>query len=151
MEKEIKELIADPNAVKIVSTVSREGVPHAARKGSLHLTKDGYLAWYELIETSITNRNMVYALWFHKRVAISLYRKEQAYLIEAEPYRTITAGRFFEEAYQRVDAWGKDYDLSAVWLVRPVLVVNENPQIRRDEERKAHPILTHLDRLVVEK
>src|ERR1035438_9555052 len=51
----------------------------------------------------------------------------------------------------RSSAWRRrrlgDVDLSAVWVIEPEEVINENILVRRAEEEQAHPLFRHLDRL----
>jgi hypothetical protein len=37
--------------------------------------------------------------------------------------------------------------LSAVWVIEPEEVINENILVRHAEEELAHPVFRHLDRL----
>lgn len=145
----IKDLFEDPKSRKVLATVDREGNPHAVFKDSLNVTEAGYLTYWELIETSRTNKNMVYSIWFHKPVTVSVTDGTTGYQIKGIPYRSIIAGKEFEKEYRKVQELYGNVDLSAVWLIEPVEIVEETLEKRRTEEEEKHPILRHLDRLVV--
>lgn len=148
LEKEIIELLNDSDSIKVLATTDKEGNPHVVFKNSLHVREDGYLVYWELIETSQTNKNMVNSIWFHKEVAITVRKGTVSYQIKGVPYRAIIAGHEFEEAYKQARNISKDTDLSTVWLIEPTQVIEETYEKRRNEEEKEHPILQHLDRLL---
>lgn len=147
---EVRNILKDPDSKKVLATIDREGNPHVTFKGSICANEAGYLEYYELIESSRTNKNMVHSIWFHKTVAVSVLNGDTSYQIKGIPYRAIIAGREFEDAYKRVrEIYGsRKVDLSTVWLIEPVEVVEESFEKRRREEEAAHPILRHLDLLI---
>lgn len=55
----------------------------------------------------------------------------------------------FEAAYRKVQEEQGKIDLSAVWLIEPVEIIDKSFEKRRLEEEEAHPILKHVDRLLV--
>lgn len=151
LTQELKDIINDPNSKKVLATIDRDGNPHVVFKGSLHVNEAGYLEYFEFIESSQTNKNMVHSIWFHKTVAINILNGSKSYQIKGIPYRAIIAGREFEEAYHKVqEKYGDEkVDLSTVWLIEPAEVFEESFEKRRKEEEEAHPILRHLDLLIV--
>jgi predicted pyridoxine 5'-phosphate oxidase superfamily flavin-nucleotide-binding protein len=149
LKQEIKELLDNPNSIKVLATTDNEGNPHVVFKGSIRTGRDGYIAYYELIETSQTNKNMVNSIWFKRQVAINVYGDKKSYQIKGIPYQAIIAGHEFEEAYKQVRERFEDGELSTVWLIEPLEVIEESFSKRKIEEEEKHPILKHLDRLVV--
>lgn len=149
LTEEIRKLFENQDSVKVLATVNREGVPHVVFKDSLRVTPDGYLTYRELIETSQTNKNMVYSIWFHKTVAVTITDGKVSWQIKGIPYRSIIAGRKFERAYREVQKQYGNVDLAAVWLIEPIQVTDQTLEKRREEEEEKHPILKHVDRLVV--
>ena len=149
LEREVIELLNDADSIKVLATNDKQGNPHVVFKASLHADEDGYISYWELIETSQTNKNMVNSIWFHKQVAISVQKDGKSYQIKGVPYRAIIAGQEFEEAYVKARSILEDADLSTVWLIEPTQVIEETYQKRKQEEEEAHPILQHLDRLLV--
>lgn len=150
LEKEIIELLNDPDSIKVLATTDKEGNPHVVFKGTLHASEDGYITYWELIETSQTNKNMVNSIWFHKQVAINVRKDKVSYQIKGIPYRSIISGHEFEEAYKQAQKIAKETDLSAVWLIEPIQVIEQTYKKRRAEEEAEHPILKHLDKLLVQ-
>lgn len=55
----------------------------------------------------------------------------------------------FEAAYRKVQEERGNIDLSAVWIIEPVEIIDKSFEKRRLEEEEAHPILKHVDRLLV--
>ncbi len=149
LSEEIKKLLDDSETRKVLTTTDRAGNPHVVFKGSLRVNEDGYLEYLELIESSQTNRNMVSSIWFRRFVSVAVLNGEVSYQIKGIPYRAIISGREFEQAYQWTQAHLGSIDLSAVWLIEPIEIREESFEKRRTEEEEKHPILKHLDRLVV--
>ena len=148
LSEEIKEIFNDPESIKVLATTDKEGKPHVVFKGSLHVNENGYIEYLEFIESSQTNKNMVHSIWFHKTVTVNILLGKKSYQIKGIPYRALIAGREFEAYYKKVRA-EKNIDLSTVWLIEPENVTEQSFEKRRVEEEKAHPLLRHLDRLVV--
>ena len=149
LTEEIITLINDPYSEKVLATVSPEGEPHVVFKGSLHVNKEGLLEYYELIETSETNRNLVHSLWFNRTVSVNIRRDKESIQIKAVPERVVTAGKEFEAAYIKLREDGRDIDLSGIWKLEAKEVRVQSFAKRWEEEDAAHPILRHLDRLTV--
>lgn len=99
---EVKEIINNPLTLKSVATVSREGLPHVAYKGSLHI-EDETVVFYDFIQSSQINKNLVNAIWFNGKAAINIYyddgKEKKNFLIIGKPVKCVTAGRKFEDIY----------------------------------------------------
>ena len=142
-------MINDPYSEKVLGTVGPDGEPHVVFKGSLRADREGLLEFYELIETSITNRNLVYSLWFNKVVTVNIRSGKESIQIRTVPERVLTAGAEYEAAYRKLREDGRDIDLSGIWKLEPKDVRIQTFATRWEEEDAAHPILRHLDRLTV--
>jgi len=145
-------VINNPKSLKAVATVSREGVPHVAYKGSLHI-EDDFLVFYDFIQSSQINKNLVNTIWFNGKVAINVFLEEEgekySYLITGKPVKCVTAGRKFEELYiQLQDKYGPEMDLSAIWYIEPENVRDETFKSRKIEEEEKYPYIKHIDRLL---
>ncbi len=150
LNDEIKALLLEKTTVKAIATVDREGNPHVAYKGSLHINDEGNLEFYELLESSQTNKNMVWSIWFKKTVAVNILGKDgTSYQMKGVPRKAVIAGREFQRHYNLVQEKYGDMDLSTVWIIEPEEVVEESFKKRRAAEEKEHPILGHLDRWLV--
>lgn len=148
LNKQVIEIINEPETLKSVATVNREGVPHVAYKGSLHVENE-FIVFYDLIQSSQINKNLVNTIWFDGKVAISILSKEKrSFLIIGKPVKCVTAGKKFEEVYVELqDKKGKEVDLSAIWYIEPLSVREETYEKRRNEEEKKFPYIRHLDRV----
>ena len=149
---EVKAVINDSSSLKSVATVSREGIPHTAYKGSLHVEGD-VIVFYDFIQSSQTNKNLVNAIWFDGRVAVNVYREngqdKQNYLIIGKPVKCVTAGHVFEELYVSLqEKYGRDMDLSAIWYIEPESIRDELLFSRKREEEEKYPYIMHIDRLL---
>ncbi len=148
INERLRALLNDPESIKVLATTDPDGTPHVVFKGSIREGENGFIKYWELIETSRSQRNMVNSIWFGKKVAINVRRGSESYEIIGEPYRAIISGREFEKEYKLARERG-DLDLSTVWLIRPLEVRNETFESRYETEDASHPILRHLDRLTV--
>jgi hypothetical protein len=151
LNDDIKALLQEPDTIKAVASIDQDGNPHIAYKGSLHVNKDGNIEFYEFIESSQTNKNLVASIWFKKQVAINILGKNnQSYQIKGTPYKAIIAGREFTRHYELIQEQFGKIDLSTVWVIEPEQIIEETFEKRRQEEEEAHPLLIHLDRLLNE-
>lgn len=148
LSKELIEIINDKETLKSIATVNRDGIPHVAYKGSLHVEGD-QIVFYDLIQSSQINKNLVHAIWFQKKVAISLLTKDKrSFLILAKPIKSVTAGKEFEKIYIDLqEKKGKEVDLSAIWYLEPIRIKEETYSVRRKEEEEKYPYIRHLDRV----
>ena len=79
----IRELLDDTGTTKIVATTTEDGSPYAVTSPFLHLNHDGFFVHLELLETSITNKNLLRDLWYDKKAAINLTGKDgRSFLIQ---------------------------------------------------------------------
>ncbi|MDR3284032.1 MAG: hypothetical protein LBS97_02510 [Treponema sp.] len=148
LEEDVIRLINDPETVKAVASADKNGVVHLVYKGSVSVTPEGTIQFLELNETSQTNKNLVYSLWFNRLISITVAGKDRrSYQIKGLPVRTIIAGKEFERQYVAVrERLGGDADLSAVWIIEPREIREETPAVRRAAERAEYPLIGHLDR-----
>jgi hypothetical protein len=150
LDEEIKKIISCPDTIISLATAGADGSVHSAFKNSFRARGDGNLEYDEVIETSRTNGNLVYSIWFGKTVSISALAKNlRAFLITGRPVRAIISGREFRERYVAIREKLGDVDLAATWVIEPLSVAEQTFEKRRAEEEEAHPLLRHLDRLIV--
>jgi hypothetical protein len=148
IDKELAALINNPATIKAVGTVSKIGIPHVVYKGSVCVNEEGKILLYELLESSRNGQNLVYSIWFDKKVVISILDEEKnSYEIIGHPERCITCGKEFEEVYKKLRKERGDIDLASIWFIEPEEVRNESFSVRKQEEETKYPIICHLDRL----
>lgn len=151
LSQELINIIGDPDTLKTVTTVSDAGVPHTVYKGSLHVTEAGEIEFYELLESSENNRNLVYSIWNEKTVAVGILSKDKrSFEILGRPVRSLTAGHEYEKVYVALqEARGLETDLGAIWRLEPISVREESYPVRLKEQREKLPLLRHVDALRV--
>lgn len=144
----IRELLDDPGTLKLLATISPDGTPHAAYKGTLRAEGDE-LVYYDLLQSSETNKNMVHAIWFDKKVSITILSKErEVYQIVGRPDRCITAGGEFEKTYRYLREQLGDTDLNAIWYIHPEKIRDNSLKARKQFQEENFPILTRLDTII---
>jgi len=149
LNKEIIALFSSDDSTKVLATVNELGSPHAAAKPFIRVDDDGNLLYLELVESSGTQKNLVRSIWFDTKVSISVSDNHgQSWQIKGKPVKTLITGPVFLHHYRDVRQRLGDVDLSAVWVIEPEEVINENILVRHAEEELAHPLFRHLDRLV---
>lgn len=148
LSQEIKDAINHPKSIKVIASKDRHGEVHVVAKGSLFVTEDGQLGFYELLESSQNNKNLTYSLWFEQKVAINVITEDRrSYQIKGIPVKSLVFGHAFEEYYKSVVDKDPENDLAAVYFIAPLEVKEESYKVRRDEENKKHPLYLHLDRI----
>lgn len=148
INEELKEIINTPDSLKVIASVSVDGEIHAVYKQSLHVNEDGNLEFYEIMESSQNNKNMVNSIWFERPVAINVLSKDRrSFEIKGVAYKAYVSGAYFENVYRKVTDKGY-YDLSTVWVIKPEEVKEKTFLKREEEEKEAHPHFRHLDQLL---
>jgi len=148
LNEEVKELLQDKDTLKVLATTGENGIPHVVIKQTLHLGEDGNLVYLELIESSRTNKNLVRAIWFDRKVALALKGKDgESWQITGKPVKAHVTGPIFQKHYVSVRERLGDVDLATVWVIEPEEVTDQSFSARRKEEEALHPTFAHLDRL----
>lgn len=150
--EELKELINDRETIAVVSAVGKSGSPFSEVSRKLTLREDGRIAYYEFLESSQLQKNLVYSIWFDKEVIISLIGKNgKNYTVTGKPYQALIAGFEFEEEYEKVQQeFGDRTDLSTVWLIEIAGVSEDTYEAAKAREEKEHPYLMHMDHIYKE-
>ncbi|WP_455714762.1 pyridoxamine 5'-phosphate oxidase family protein [Anaerosporobacter sp.] len=150
LDENLIKIINSKTTIKALATVDKNGVPHVTYKGSFQIREDGTISFSEVIETSVTNKNLTASIWFDKIVAINFLSEErESYQVKAKVKKAIIAGQEFSKAYQALRERLGDIDLSTIWVLEPIEVREENFNTRRALEEDAHPLLCHLDRFTI--
>lgn len=148
LPKEIIDLLEDKNTVKLLATVDQDGHPHLVVKQTIRADDQGNLIYFELLESSKTNKNLVRSIWFNGVASIALANiNGQSYQIKCKPVKSIVNGPQFRRYYIEAQKELGDVDLAAVWVLQPESVVDQTYPSRRSEEERIHPYFNHLDRL----
>jgi hypothetical protein len=151
LPQDLKTLLEDNNAIKVLGTVNGEGVPHVIFKDSITLLEDGNLAYAEELDSSQANKNMVRSIWFDKLVSITVGKGKKSFQVKAQPVKCAIVGPLFREFLARAkEQRGADADVQSVWIITPIDCRDQSREVRLEEERKKDPYYNiHLDRLRV--
>ncbi|MFP3091494.1 pyridoxamine 5'-phosphate oxidase family protein [Treponema sp. TIM-1] len=149
LDETVKVLLEDTGAVKVLASVDKNGRPHVTFKDSIRLNSGGNLEYDEIIESSQTNKNLVFSIWFNKQVAINVLGPDKtSFQIKGTPVKALIYGKKFEERYSKLKA-EHGVDLSTIWIIEPEEIIEETFTVRRVREEAQHPLLRHLDTLVI--
>ena len=143
LPKEIVDALQDPQKMKVLTTVDKDGMPHAVPLGSLTLLEDGNIAFIELLETSQTQKNMLNCHYFKKDVSVLViddWASGKVYQIKGSPYKYVYMGPIWEKFLEEVWKMLPDSDPAGVWLITPKEVRDQDYLVRRkgEEERRAN-------------
>lgn len=148
LSKEIENAINAPESLKCIASVSADGELHLVYKQSLHVNEDGELEFYELLESSQNNKNMVNSIWFDQPVVVNVLTADRrSFEIKGIVKRALIAGAKFEQIYRQVVEAGRE-DLSTVWNIEIQKISEKTLKKRTEEEQEAHPHFRHLDQLL---
>ncbi len=147
---EIIELIKDRAVTKAIATVDENGDPYVVISPFLQLGENGQLVHLELLEKSVTNRNLLRSLWYERRISVTLNSHDgQSFVIRGRPVKAHICGPLFRSYYQQVRSAIVDADLSTVWVIEPDEVIDDTYATRKKQEEEHFPFSVHLDRLTV--
>lgn len=147
ISEELKEIISNPETLKVIAATDHEGVPHITYKGSLHVENDE-LVFYDLLQSSQINKNLVDSIWYDKKVAVNiLAENKRSFHIVGTLDKCVTAGRYFQSVYTLLREKKGDVDLNAIWYIKPEKVKEITFAVRKEEEEREYPILKHIDRV----
>lgn len=146
--KDLTAILGRADTVKVLVTTDETGVPHAVIKESLQLDEENHLIYFELLESSHTNKNMVRSIWFNHSITVAVMGANgESYQIKGKPIKAIVSGIAFRKYYEQIREKNGDIDLAAVWVIEPQEIVDQRFTVRRKQEEASRPYFTHLDRL----
>ena len=149
LNEKLAAILARPDTVKLLVTTDEQSVPHAVVKSSLHLDEEQRLVYFELLEASQTNRNMVRSIWFDRPVSVTVAGTNgESYQIKGKPLKAIVSGHAFRKYYRQVRAENNTHDLAAVWIIQPQEIIEQTLSVRQEAAAEQRPYFIHLDRLV---
>lgn len=148
----IRQEIEEKGALVILSAVGSDGNPYSEVGVKVKFNDKKQIVYYQYLETSQLQKNLVNSIWFNKKLSIVVIAKDgRNYHITAKPDRTIIAGHIFEQAYEEaLCEYGADTDLSALWLIDIEKITENTYAAARTREILEHPLLMHLDHLYKE-
>ncbi len=147
LSENVIELLRNRESKKVLATVDKNGIPNVSFKGSITVNEEGKIELIELLETSQTNKNLTYSLWFDKTVAISVWGEGGTeYEIKGIPRKVHIDGPYYEKKYVESLERNPINDISGVWIIEPTEVRNQTYAERKKEQDEKYPIIGHLDK-----
>lgn len=148
LSKEIETAVNAPESLKCIASISADGELHLVYKQSLHVNEDGNLEFYEYIESSRNNKNMVNSIWFDQPVVVNVLTEDRrSFEIKGTAKQALIAGAKFERIYRQEIEKGRE-DLSTVWIIEIQEISEKTLKKRITEETEKHPHFRHLDQLL---
>jgi len=143
---EINQLLADSQTLKILATVSKQGVAQIDYITDLRVTEDNKLEYLEFNEGARTQKRLFRAIWFDGRVTVTLRGQDGRVLeIEVAPERVHITGSFFQQRYVEVRDSGRSEGLAGVWILKPLSVIDRSPEVLKNHYQLNAPFDRHLD------
>lgn len=158
LHQSIISLLRDATTIKALATVSKQGVPHVTVDPAITVDEKGNLLYLEFFENSESNVNLINSLWFKRQAAIYVTKQEESdptepassaasWQIRGIPTHSVISGPLFEQCYREALAKDQEADLSTVWIIRPVEVIDESRSFKKQQQKENHPLIMHLDHL----
>lgn len=150
LKGKIEHLMRDEEADITVIAAGKNGLPWIQKVWKAGIDEKGRIEIYELLESSQIQKNLVYSIWFQKKVLLHIsFRDGRSFVIVTKPYQALIAGGEFEQKYEEcLREFGEDTDLSTVWKLDAEKLVEETYEEAKKREREEHPYLMHMDYLV---
>ena len=144
----LSKFVGSAQAQMGLSTISAEGVPTTVLGGEYFISERGTLLFREYLESSVTNRNLLHALWFSRPVSIAVQLGDTSLHAQGVPTHAHVAGPIFQQHYESATQTDPHADLATVWEIRVDQVDDVSPVRLRTEQDIRRPFFRHLDRLV---
>jgi len=144
----LEKLLKRDNAVAALTTIAADGLATTVLDPEIFITPNKTVLYREFLESSTTNRNLLYALWFGKRVILAVAAGEIALNVHGVPTIAHVAGPIFQEHYESARGADPEADLATVWEIRIEEIVEVSPGFLRRKQDAERPFFRHLDRLV---
>lgn len=118
----VQAIINDPQAVKVLSTSSGEGMLHSVPLGSLSAPGPNVIALGKILIKE-THANLEKALSNGGNVSVLAVKGGEAYQIRCKPKAFNTDGPIFQAMKEKLP----NMPLTGVWLLEPFEIINQSP------------------------
>ena len=146
----IKKQVNDQSAVVVISAIGKNESIASEVAVKARIDEKDVLHYYELLESSRMQKNLVYSLWFDHPVTILILTEEQQFSLHGKIYKALMAGYEFEREYEDILAEvDEDADLSTVWEIEIKEVEEVSYPAGRRREKQEHPYLMHMDHIYI--
>jgi len=137
----------DP-VVAALTTIAADGQATTVLGPEIFVTAQATVLYREFLESSATNRNLLHALWFEKRIVLAVSAGDTALNVHGVPTIAHVAGPVFQEHYESAQRADPEADLATVWEIRIDEIVEVSPGFLKRRQDIERPFFRHLDRLV---
>lgn len=120
VSEELREVMNRDDVMKTVTTYNEDGIPHTTKYQSMHINREGRIAYYDCSICEPDKRDMLYCMAFHKNVDITLITQEGTkHKITGEISKALLMGEEFTIASQTMKKYDPKAELSVVWIINP--------------------------------
>jgi hypothetical protein len=120
VSEELREVMNRDDVMKTVTTYNEDGIPHTTKYQSMHINREGRIAYYDCSVCEADKQEMLYCMAFHKNVDITLITQEGTkHKITGEISKALLMGEEFTIASQFMKKYDPKSELSAVWIINP--------------------------------
>lgn len=123
MPKEVFELVNDPKALKVITTVGADGAPHSIRVGSMIAPAPNLVAVGAILMKT-SNKNLEEMKHKGTQVALLVNSEMKAYLIMAKVKDGHKSGPLFDKMNEFLKTIGMQ--AQTVWTFEPTGVWNQS-------------------------
>ncbi|QLH75758.1 MAG: pyridoxamine 5'-phosphate oxidase family protein [Methanomassiliicoccales archaeon] len=123
MPKEVVEMFNNPQAVKVLTTISADGTLHSVRVGSLIAPAPNLIAVGAILMKT-SSKNMEHMKQKNQQVALLVGAEMKSYLVQAKIKEVHKSGPLFDKMNENLKAIG--LQASAVWTFEPTGVWNQS-------------------------
>lgn len=149
IEDKLRKVLENERLIRVLISNGKEGKIHGSRIYRLKVLDNSRILYYEYLESSLTNKNLIYSLWFNKEIEI--FAEDEAfhnYAIRGIPRKAIIEGSFFEAEYRKVqEEFNGQIDLSTIWEIEITNVEKSDLLELSKREQEMYPMIQHLDRI----
>jgi len=148
VSQELRDLINNAQAVKVLVVLSETGIPLAELKESVFFNEDANIEYLELLEGSQSYKNFTRSLWYDKKVSFLISGENGlSFQIIGKPIKILVSGPLYEKKYIGLREELGDVDLAAVCITEIEEIIDNSFNKKFEEQEKLKPIFKHLDRL----
>lgn len=144
----IKTSVNEKQSTVIISAIGKNGQIASEVAVKARIDENNVLHYYELLESSRMQKNLVNSLWFDHPVTILVLAEGKQFSLTGRIYKALMAGCEFEKEYEDIlEEVDDEADLSTVWEIRIEEVEEVSYLAGRRKEKREHPYLMHMDHI----
>ena len=120
MSDEVMQLLNSKESLKVLTTISADGIPHSIAVGSMTAPDSETLCVAEIFMKSTKNN-----LAANENVAVLTVKGSEAYLINATVIKRQVEGDLFDKISEQMKK--ANLPMNALWLFQPTAVFDQSP------------------------